>query len=72
MPYEGCMEIELLIDGQIDCLDSRYALRWVDNPIGGKPIPVLYKNGKRVTKRWEINYKGYSAEDPYGGNANTD
>lgn len=71
MPFEGCTEAELLIDGVSEILDSRYALRWVDNPGVGRHIPVLYKDGKRVTKRWEINYRGYSDEDPYGSNANT-
>jgi hypothetical protein len=72
MPDENCAVPELYIDGVADVLDSRYALRWYDCPNSGRAKPVLYKNGKRITKRWEINYKAFSLEDPDGGNANTD
>jgi hypothetical protein len=70
MPSEQTTSPELLIDGKSCSFDSSYALRWYDTS-DGKSIPVLYKNGKRVVKRWSMDYSAYSPEDPDGGNANT-
>ena len=61
---------ELMIDGKSCGINSSYALRWYETT-DGKSVPVLYKDGKRVVKRWSMNYSAYSPEDPHGGNANT-
>lgn len=60
----------LLIDNMLVALDSTIVIRWVDT-LEGKPVPILYKNGKRVTKSWEMVFSCYSKEDPHGSNANT-
>ena len=60
----------LLIDNTPVILDSTVVIRWVDT-LEGKAVPTLYKNGKRVTKSWEMVFSCYSKEDPYGSNANT-
>lgn len=61
----------LVIDDQPVQITSQFALRWYDTP-EGKSIPVLYRNGKRVTKAWQIVYSATSSEDIEGANANTD
>lgn len=63
---------KLVIDGVLVPMDSTIAVRWVDGKDGSKATPTLYRNGKRVTKSWEILLGHYSAADPHGGNANTD
>lgn len=60
----------LLIDNMLVALDSTIVIRWVDT-LEGKSVPILYKNGKRVTKSWEMVFSCYSKEDPHGSNANT-
>jgi hypothetical protein len=60
----------LLIDNVLVALDSTIVIRWVDT-LEGKSVPILYKNGKRVTKSWETVFSCYSKEDPHGSNANT-
>jgi hypothetical protein len=60
----------LLIDNVLVALDSTIVIRWVDT-LEGKSVPILYKNGKRVTKSWEMVFSCYSKEDPHGSNANT-
>lgn len=45
----------------------RYALRWV----AGDYEPVLYQDGKRVTKRWSLDINIESVADPGGESANT-
>lgn len=61
---------QLIIDGVDTPIDHTFALRWHMSP-EGKSIPVLYKNGKRVTKAWTLVYSCVSAEDVNGSNANT-
>lgn len=61
----------LLIDDVPVEIDSNIVIRWVDT-VAGKPVPTLYRNGKRVTKSWEMVFSCYSKEDPNGSNANTD
>lgn len=51
-------------------LDSTFSMRWVET-VNGPAIPTLYKNGKRVTKKWSLQINHNEPEDPYGGNANT-
>ncbi len=65
------LETKLEIDGQEQKLTSIYSMRWVD-VIDGEPYPVLYKNGKRVVKSWNISMSYNSPADEFGGNANTD
>lgn len=60
----------LLIDNMLVALNSTIVIRWVDT-LEGKSVPILYKNGKRVTKSWEMVFSCYSKEDPHGSNANT-
>lgn len=60
----------LSIDGSKVILDATYSMRWVEQ-IDGPAIPVLYRNGKRVVKEWNLKLEFHSPEDPFGGNANT-
>jgi len=62
---------QLLIAGKPVQITSQFALRWYDTP-EGNTVPILYKNGKRVTKAWQISYNAKSDEDIEGANANTD
>ena len=59
---------KLIIDGQEVPLTWEYALRFSGFPLE----PVLYRNGKRVTKAWTLELKAYQIADSDGGNANTD
>jgi hypothetical protein len=47
-----------------------YELRWAGQP--GRWEPVLYHQGRRVTKAWRLEMDADVAEDPFGGNANTE
>ncbi len=62
---------QLIIDGVEVPFDYTLALRWYNTP-EGKSIPVLYRNGKRVTKAWTLVYSAVSKEDKEGANANTE
>ena len=62
---------QLLIAGKPVQITSQFALRWYDTP-EGNAVPVLYRNGKRVTKAWQVTYVAKSDEDLDGANANTD
>ena len=57
------------IDGQWYADLSRFAVRWVRGV--GSDVPVLYLDGKRVTKRWEMAMIVKMEADEHGGNANT-
>lgn len=61
---------ELFIDGEKIVVDSTFSLRWVEQA-DGPAFPVLYRNGKRVVKKWNLVLNFDSPEDPFGGNANT-
>jgi hypothetical protein len=61
----------LWIDGLVTPIDSAIAIRWHDTA-EEKSVPVLYRNGKRVTKRWFISFTGGREEDKEGANANTE
>ncbi len=62
---------QLIIDGLETPIDHTLALRWYMTS-EGKSVPVLYRNGKRVTKAWTIIYSALSNEDKDGSNANTE
>lgn len=62
---------ELVIDGEPFKLSSQFCLRWYDTPEGNS-VPVLYRNGKRVVKSWNLNYSCSSQADLEGANANTE
>lgn len=64
------MEDKLIINNQPVSLDASFSLRWVEQE-DGEAYPVLYQNGKRIVKAWNINIQFASPEDPFGGNANT-
>ncbi len=61
---------ELTIDGKQIVLDATFSIRWVEQK-NGPAFPVLYQNGKRIVKRWNLIINYDSPEDPFGGNANT-
>jgi hypothetical protein len=67
----GGMESRLVVDGQAVAPSSRWAIRWVDKQ-SGPAEPVLYRDGKRVTKAWCLDLHIEHAADEFGGNANTD
>lgn len=48
---------------------SRYAIRWVAEDC--EYVPVLYHDGKRVTKRWSLEMNFESPPDEQGASANT-
>lgn len=58
----------LVVDGEVVVDLRRFSLRWVY----GQEAPVLYCDGKRVTKAWKMTIMVESPADPFGGNANTD
>ena len=67
----------LVVGGEWASELHRYVLRWVDAPGSaqagsGGPTPVLYHDGKRVTKEWSLALTAKMAQDECGGNANTD
>lgn len=47
----------------------RFTIRWTNTD--DMPIPVLYCDGKRVTKAWRLTLRVEAGPDEYGGNANT-
>lgn len=61
---------KLIIEDQEVFVDSSYCIRWVETT-QGISYPVLYKNGKRIVKKWGLKFDFESPEDPFGGNANT-
>jgi hypothetical protein len=60
----------LSVDGVDVELTSDYSLMWVDYE-GKLSTPVLYYKGRRVVKKWNLWMEADMAEDPKGGNANT-
>lgn len=64
------MNIYLTIDGRQAFDLSHYTIRFVEAE--GDPTPVLYHDGKRVTKKWFVSLLHWQAADEHGGNANTD
>lgn len=66
---------ELLVDGHAEDLDASWSLRFVNGPDREHdeivaPEPVLYKDGKRVTKSWSLKLDCRVPADPRR-NANT-
>lgn len=60
---------ELSVEGA-PCPDLwRYSLRWVLE--GERSVPVLYREGRRVTGAWRVFMDVDRDADPRGGNANT-
>jgi hypothetical protein len=51
-------------------ISNEFSIRFVElekNPA----YPVLYYNGKRITKKWKFVMDWINLPDPYGTNANT-
>jgi hypothetical protein len=63
--------LKIMIDGQEVVPDAAWALRWVDRE-SGVAEPVLYRDGKRVTRQWSLEATIDHPADAHGGNANTD
>jgi hypothetical protein len=63
--------IRISIDGRDVVPGPAWALRWVDRESGGA-APVLYRDGKRVTRQWRLEAMIDQAVDAHAGNANTD
>lgn len=61
----------LVIDETATQLDSSFAIRFVE-VAGSGPQPVLFRNGKRVTRAWALDMSVECPVDPHGGNANTE
>jgi hypothetical protein len=63
---------KLIVDGKEVTDLVPYALRWYGpgNP-NPRAFPVLYLDGKRVTKPWHLIIDADVEADPSGGNANT-
>jgi hypothetical protein len=51
-------------------LSEEYSLRFVESE-KGPAYPVLYKEGRRVTKGWLLEMSHECPPDSHGGNANT-
>ena len=49
---------------------DHYSLRWACE--GGGHTPVLYRDGKRVTREWCLFMSADLPKDRHGGNANTE
>jgi hypothetical protein len=61
--------MRLVVDGIVVTDHARYTLRFVESPKGSSP--VLYCDGKRVTKEWVLKINWLQDADKHGGNANT-
>ena len=65
------MEMKLTIEGQAQALSASWALRWVETNCG-QAEPVLYRDGRRVTRPWTLELSVEHPADRFGGNGNTD
>jgi FkbM family methyltransferase len=61
----------LVLDGVEAPLGANDVLRWQARP-GGLVQPVLYRDGRRVTRSWRLELTVEAPADPCGGNANTE
>lgn len=70
-PPEAKWTQELAIEGEaVPPADLwRYSLRWVQR--GDRSLPVLYRDGRRITRAWRLGLDVDVPADPSGGNANT-
>ncbi len=59
----------LMVDEERQTDLHRFVIRWTASDAG--PTPVLYCDGKRVTKSWRLALSADAGEDEHGGNANT-
>jgi hypothetical protein len=64
---------KLLLDGtEVPANEFyRYAIRWYWSVGNDASLPVLYKDGRRVTKPWGLSMDVSIAGDPGGASANT-
>ena len=65
------MEMKLTIEGQPQALSAAWALRWVETD-AGQSEPVLYRDGRRVTRPWALELRVDHPADRFGSNGNTD